>query len=93
MGTDTIDLTAAGSTGILRIASRIATAGTYGNTDYLLTTSIKPSKTSTGICMLGSTAKIVNINSGGNVFFNNDTAVTANQYLIGTIVFPIASWL
>lgn len=93
MGTDTIDLTAAGSTGILRIASRIATAGTYGNTDYLLTTSIKPSKTATGICMLGSTAKIVNINSGGNVFFNNDTAVTANQYLIGTIVFPIASWL
>lgn len=91
--TDTIDLTACGSAGILRMGCRIDTAGTYGRNDYLMTTSIKASKTGTGVLMLGSTPRIININSSGNVFFNNDTAVTANQYLIGTIVFPIASWL
>ena len=89
---DTIDLTAAGSTGILRIACKIATGGTYGASDYLLTTSIKPSKTSTGVMLVGSGSKIVNINSDGNVFFNNATDVTANYWMIGTIVFPIRAW-
>ena len=89
---DNVNIDASGATGILRICARIATAGTYGDTDYLVTSSIKPSRLQFESMSLGSGSAPVKIDTSGRLIFQSSQTVTANTWLIGQIVFPIADW-
>ena len=87
--TDTIWCRKQGSVAIVDFACRIVTAGTYGTSNYLCTFGIKPPVATHGVFMLGSATKVVRVDTSGHLFFNGDTAVTANQWMIGQMVFPL----
>lgn len=88
---DTISVARVGRVGILNCAARIATAGTYGTSDALLTTSVTPTSLCRTFFQIGATPVMMRLSSAGALAFNGSTTVTAGQYLIGQIVFPASN--
>lgn len=88
---DAITVVQDGGLAVLNCAVRIATAGTYGTSDTLITTSIKPTALCRTLFQIGATPVMMRLSSAGALAFNGSTTVTANSYLIGQIVFPVSN--
>lgn len=80
-----------GVTGIISFNSTLLAAGTYTNTDVLLTVSPPPAGTVRALLDLGGSPTVCKITNDGKVTFNNSVTLSAQKYLLGEIVYPIVT--
>lgn len=81
-----------GNVGILTLNSALLAAGTYSNSDVLLTVSPAPVGTVRACFDLGGTEFVLKLTSSGALTFNQaSVTLSAQKYLLGNLTYPIAT--
>lgn len=77
--------------GIITFNSCQLPAGTYTNSDVLMTVSPPPVGMVRALVVVGSDVKVIRIATTGAVTFNNSVTLSSQVYVLGQIVYPLAA--